>query len=147
MVATASTEHSYWLAVALAFVAWNFHATKASAQPIGMLGRSTGNHAWLLANASTCVSYGFRLRNARNARNASDCVWMETGLKFTVLGEPCTVYMIPHSPSVGLQSMFVSIGNTVQYIAPASAQKYSFSLCLSSFNYLTCITILCVVCE
>ena len=54
MVATASTEHSYWLA--LAFVAWN----------------------WLLiANASACVSCGFRLRNAHNA---SDCVWMETGL-------------------------------------------------------------------
>ena len=51
MVATASTEHSYWLA--LAFV----------------------------ANASACVSCGFRLRNARNARSAlSDCVWMETGL-------------------------------------------------------------------
>ena len=29
MVATASTEHSYWLA--LAFVALNFHATNASA--------------------------------------------------------------------------------------------------------------------
>jgi len=29
MVTTASTEHSYWLA--LAFVAWNFHATQAIA--------------------------------------------------------------------------------------------------------------------
>ena len=47
-------------------------------QPIGMLGRSSGNHDWLLANASACVSCGFRLRNARNA---SDCVWMETGLQ------------------------------------------------------------------
>ena len=28
-------------------------------------------------NASACVSCGFRLRNARDA---SDCVWMETGL-------------------------------------------------------------------
>jgi len=46
MVATASTEHSCWLA--LAFVAWN--------------------------NAS-----GFHLRNARNA---SDCVRMETGLEW-----------------------------------------------------------------
>jgi len=46
MVATASTEHSYWLA--LVFVAWS------------------------------CVSCGFRLRNARNASN---CVWMETGLQ------------------------------------------------------------------
>ena len=36
--------------------------------------RSSGNHDWLLANASACVSCGFRLRNARNA---SDCVWME----------------------------------------------------------------------
>ena len=42
-----------------------------------MLGRSSGNHDWLIANASACVSCGFRLRNARNA---SDCVWMETGL-------------------------------------------------------------------
>ena len=49
-------------------------------QPIGMLGRSNGNHDWLLANASACVSCSFRLRNVRNARNASDCVWMETGL-------------------------------------------------------------------
>ena len=32
-----------------------------------MLGRSSGNHYWLLANASACVSCGFRLRNARNA--------------------------------------------------------------------------------
>jgi len=40
--------------------------------------RSSGNHDWLLANASACVSCGFRLRNARNA---SDCVWMETGLE------------------------------------------------------------------
>ena len=47
-------------------------------QPIGMLGRSSCNHDWLLANASACVSCGFRLRNARNA---SDCVWMETGLE------------------------------------------------------------------
>jgi len=38
-----------------------------------MLGRSSGNHDWLLANARACVSCGFRLR-ARNARNASDCV-------------------------------------------------------------------------
>jgi len=50
---------------------------KRKRQPIGMLGRSSGNHDWLLANASACVSCGFRLRNARNA---SDCVWMETGL-------------------------------------------------------------------
>jgi len=41
------------------------------------LGRSSrGNHDWLLANASACVSWDFRLRNACNA---SDCVWMETG--------------------------------------------------------------------
>ena len=35
---------------------------KRKRQPIGMLGRSSGNHDWLLANAS-------------------DCVWMETGLE------------------------------------------------------------------
>ena len=32
------------------------------------------------SNAIACVSCGFRLRNACNARNASDCVWMETAL-------------------------------------------------------------------
>jgi len=50
---------------------------KRKRQPIGMLGRSSGNHDWLLANASAYVSHGFRLRNARKA---SDCVWMETRL-------------------------------------------------------------------
>jgi len=55
-----------------------FSRNKRNRQPIGMLGRSSGNHDWLLANASACVSCGFRLRNARNA---SDCVWMETGLQ------------------------------------------------------------------
>jgi len=57
---------------------------KIKRQPIGMLGRSSGNRDWLLANASVCVSCSFcsfRLRNAHNARNASDCVWMETGLQ------------------------------------------------------------------
>ena len=44
---------------------------KHKRQPIGMLGRSSGNHDWLFANAIACVSCGFRLRNARNA---SDCV-------------------------------------------------------------------------
>ena len=39
-----------------------------------MLGHSSGNHDWLLANTSACFSCGFHLRNA------SDCVWMETGL-------------------------------------------------------------------
>ena len=53
---------------------------KRKRQPTGMLGRSIDNHDWLLANASACVSCGFRLRDARNARNASDCVWMETAL-------------------------------------------------------------------
>jgi len=47
---------------------------KRKRQPIGMLGRISGNYDWLLSNASDCVSCGFRLRNARNARNASDCV-------------------------------------------------------------------------
>jgi len=57
-----------------------FSRNKRKRQPIGMLGRSSGNHDWLLANVSACVSCGFSLRNARNA---SDCVWMETGLKCT----------------------------------------------------------------
>ena len=50
---------------------------KRKRQPIGMLGRSSGNHDWLLANAS-------------------DCVLMETGLqttsKKTVLGNGSTHY-------------------------------------------------------
>ena len=38
--------------------------------------------ARLHSNAIACVSCGFRLRNARNA---SDCVWMETGLECVFL--------------------------------------------------------------
>ena len=52
----------------------NENRNKRKRQPIGMLDRSSGNHDWLLANASACVSCGFRLRNALNARNGSDCV-------------------------------------------------------------------------
>jgi len=75
-----------------------FSRNKRKRQPIGMLGRSSDNHDWLLANASACVSCGFHLRNARNA---NDCVWMETGLQpshgalvlrmaiFTVRFTPC----------------------------------------------------------
>jgi len=73
---------------ALLIVVWKLDVTKlapperqtselAKRQPIRMLGRSNGNHDWLLANASACVSSVFRLRNARNA---SDFVWMETVL-------------------------------------------------------------------
>ena len=34
---------------------WQFSRNKRKRQPIGMLGRSSGNHDWLLANASDCV--------------------------------------------------------------------------------------------
>ena len=40
----------------------NENRKKRKRQPIGMLGRTSGNHDWLLANASACVSCGFRLR-------------------------------------------------------------------------------------
>jgi len=33
----------------------NFSRNKRKRQQIGMLGRSSGNHDWLLANASACV--------------------------------------------------------------------------------------------
>ena len=46
------------------------------------------DRAFLLAGACVCcvkdVSCGFRLRNARNA---SDCVWMETGLEWPYYSE------------------------------------------------------------
>ena len=48
--------------------------------PLLQFSRSSCNRDWLFANASACISCGFRLHNACNARNASDCVWMETGL-------------------------------------------------------------------
>jgi len=43
--------------------------TQQTQVPAIMLGRSSGNHDWLLANASAFVSCGLL-----NARNASDCV-------------------------------------------------------------------------
>ena len=74
-------RHSLDTQTTLAFVVWKSR-NKRKRQPIGMLGRSSGNHDWLLANASACVSCGFRLRNARNASDCVICVWMETGLYF-----------------------------------------------------------------
>jgi len=52
-------------------------------QPIMVITASTEHSYWLTLafvawNATVCVSCGFCLRNARNA---SDCVWMETRLK------------------------------------------------------------------
>ena len=68
----------------------NENRKKRKRQPIGMLGRSSGNNDWLLANASACVSCGFRLRNTRNASN---CFWMETGLTYQHHSRVrCTVY-------------------------------------------------------
>jgi len=40
-----------------------------------MLGRSSGNHDWLLANASACVSCGFRLRNGTHATQSIAFEW------------------------------------------------------------------------
>jgi len=45
-----------------------FSRNKRKRQPIGMLGQSSCNHDWLLANASACVSCGFRLCSARTQR-------------------------------------------------------------------------------
>ena len=53
MVATASTEHSYWLT--LAFVAWNFHATQRKRQPIGMLGPLASRRKRLRLNGNRAL--------------------------------------------------------------------------------------------
>jgi len=38
-------------------IGWRLRLLRENfSQPIGMLGRSSGNHDWLLANASACVS-------------------------------------------------------------------------------------------
>jgi len=66
---------------------------KRKRQPIGILGRSSGNHDWLIVNASACVSCGFRLRNARNA---SDCVWTETGLYAAITDYNDCYYIQPY---------------------------------------------------
>jgi len=55
MVATASTEHSYWAGACVCCV--KFSRNKRKRQPIGMLGRSSGNHDWLLANALAVFVY------------------------------------------------------------------------------------------
>jgi len=68
-----------------------FSRNKRKRQPIGMLGRSSGNHDWMLVNASACVSCGFRLRNARNA---SDCVWREVGPRKGKYEHPARIFTL-----------------------------------------------------
>ena len=70
---------------------WKLHMhteKNCPCQPIGMLGRSSGNHDWLLANASACVSCGFRLRNARNA---SDCDEWKPGFTLCTISRLCNI--------------------------------------------------------
>ena len=62
---------------------------KRKRQPIGMFGRRSGNHDWLLANASACVSCGFRLCNARNA---SDLITSRTHVARSLFGETSSTY-------------------------------------------------------
>ena len=96
-----SVQHSdtmYWLLAGACVCCVKFSRNK---RKLGMLGQSSGNHDWLLANASACVSCGFRLRNARNA---SDCVWMETGLYLlttasSLPSSPCRCWAPSHSVS------------------------------------------------
>ena len=57
---------------------------KRKRQPIGMLGRSSGNHDWLLVNASACVSCGFRLRFRSHATQAIAFEW-KPGLRMDSL--------------------------------------------------------------
>ena len=67
MVATASTEHS---------IVWSLRL--------------------LRENASACVSCGFRLRNAHNARNASDAIAFEWKPGFR-LSVHSTVEILPNN--------------------------------------------------
>ena len=45
-----------------------FSRNKRKRQQECSVDRSSGNHDWLFANASACVSCGFSLRNARNSQ-------------------------------------------------------------------------------
>jgi len=47
-------DRAFLLAGACVFLV-KISRNKRKRQPIGMLGRSSGNHDWLLANASVCV--------------------------------------------------------------------------------------------
>ena len=58
-----------------------FSRNKRKRQPIGMLGLSSGNHDWLLANASACVSCSFRY--ATHATQAIAFEW-KPGLRLVV---------------------------------------------------------------
>ena len=49
-----------------------------------MLGRSSGNHDWLLANAIACVSCGFRLRNAATHATQAIAFEWKPGLTLTL---------------------------------------------------------------
>ena len=83
---------SLWSPVSTETQSLAFSRNKRKRQSIGILGRSSGNHDWLLANASACISCGFRLRNT------SDCVWMETGLHSVtrVVKLECEQYIHTH---------------------------------------------------
>ena len=63
----------------------NENRKKRKPQPIGMLGRSSSNHDWLLANASACVFCGFSFTQRTQRRrlrlnvNRASVVYPPTG--------------------------------------------------------------------
>ena len=102
-----------------------FRHNKRKRQPIGMLGRSSGNHDWLLANASACVSCGFRLRNARKrlhlngnwARVDDYNMWTEQ-IEKAVITERLT-----KSPCALVASQFGWSGNMERIMSAQAYQK------------------------
>ena len=74
---------------------------KRKRQPIGMLGQSSGNHDWLLANASACVSCAFVY--ATHAKQAIAFEW-KPGFMRNNIGpttDPCCSPHITRTSAVG----------------------------------------------
>jgi len=76
-----------------------------------MLGRSSGNHDWLLANASACVSCGFVFVYATHATHATQAIafeWMKTGLQ--------SLQSTHYRPSTAQQLVYLCVCSSIDYI-------------------------------
>ena len=127
--------------LAFSCVACGVNETRKKRKRLRWQAANNGCHcfdpAFLLAGAcvccvNACVSWGFRLRNTRNA---SDCVWMETGLE-TLLSAETRRWLFLYSFCRNSDNVDTVLSmNTSQYVKDSLTYTNWYSLVVQYQHY------------